>query len=330
LLGKRSLEHLKRGKNLLAFSAGVDSTALFFLLLEEQIEFDMAIVDYGVRESSKDEVDYAIELSKTYNKKLYIRKAPKIERNFEKEARDIRYDFFRDVVKKGGYQNLITAHQLNDRFEWMLMQLSKGAGVVEMLGFEEIQKRDNYQIIRPLLDISKKSLLEYLEKKKIRYFIDSTNRDQKLKRNYFRANFADKFIDEYESGVRRSFEYLKSDVNRIFSERLIFNQNKLFIFERGFDEIEDIRVIDKTLKKVGYLLSKAQRDEILRVKDTVVGGEFSIAIDEKFIYISPFIKTPMPKEFKERCRILKIPPKIRGYIYKDGIDLNLLSNHLFA
>ena len=50
-------------KNLLAFSGGIDSTALFFMLLEQNIDFDMAIVDYGIRAQSKDEVAYAKELA---------------------------------------------------------------------------------------------------------------------------------------------------------------------------------------------------------------------------------------------------------------------------
>ncbi|MDQ7068537.1 MAG: ATP-binding protein [Sulfurimonas sp.] len=54
---------LQNRKNLLAFSAGVDSTALLFLLLENSISFDIAIVDYGLRLKSKDEVALCPELS---------------------------------------------------------------------------------------------------------------------------------------------------------------------------------------------------------------------------------------------------------------------------
>ena len=55
--------------NLLAFSAGIDSTALFFLMMEEEILFDIAIVDYNQRLQSKDEVIYATQLAHKYNKK---------------------------------------------------------------------------------------------------------------------------------------------------------------------------------------------------------------------------------------------------------------------
>ena len=59
---------IKNQKNLLAFSAGVDSVALFFLLLEQNISFDIAIVDYNLRAQSKDEISYAKELAFKYNK----------------------------------------------------------------------------------------------------------------------------------------------------------------------------------------------------------------------------------------------------------------------
>ena len=68
------ISYLKQSKNLLAFSAGIDSTALFFMLRDFDIEFDIAIVDYGVREQSILEVEYAKELAATYDKKCYSTK----------------------------------------------------------------------------------------------------------------------------------------------------------------------------------------------------------------------------------------------------------------
>ena len=64
---------IKESKNLLAFSAGVDSSALFFLLLKQNISFDIVIINYNVRVQSKDEVNYAKELALKYNKQIFIK-----------------------------------------------------------------------------------------------------------------------------------------------------------------------------------------------------------------------------------------------------------------
>ena len=64
---------LKNKKNLLAFSAGIDSTALFFILLKQNIPFDIAIIDYNKRAQSKLEVAFAKALADKYNKKCFVK-----------------------------------------------------------------------------------------------------------------------------------------------------------------------------------------------------------------------------------------------------------------
>ena len=150
---------LKNSKNLLAFSAGVDSSALFFLLLKHNIKFDIAIVDYGVREQSKKEVMHAKALARQYKLFCHNVKAPQFESHFEEKARTFRYEFFDALVTVEGYDNLLTAHQLNDQLEWFLMRLTKGAGVSELLGLEACSQRKNYTLMRPLLEHSKQELL---------------------------------------------------------------------------------------------------------------------------------------------------------------------------
>jgi len=165
MLENFSLTNLRNKKNLLAFSAGVDSSALFFLLIKENITFDIAIVNYNVRDQSIDEIKYAKDLALIHNLKCHIYSAPIIEKNFESKAREIRYNFFEQLIKEYKYENLLTAHHLGDRFEWMLMQFCKGAGCAEIAGMTRISQRDNYTLIRPLLHLDKKELLVYLNVK---------------------------------------------------------------------------------------------------------------------------------------------------------------------
>ena len=317
---------IKNSKNLLAFSGGVDSTALFFLLLNSKTPFDLAIVNYNIRDQSKDEVEYASFLAKKYDKKIFV-KDVKLENssNFEKTARDIRYSFFEDIIKQNSYEILITAHQLNDKLEWFLMQFSLGAGLVELLGMSEIEEKKNYKVFRPLLNISKIELENFLDKNSIKYFIDKSNFDEKYRRNYFRHNFSDKFLNEFKNGVIHSFNFLENDLNSLnIKINPIKSIEELEIFENLKDDNLNLRIIDKSLKKRGILISQKQRDEIIKQRELTISHKINIAILENFIYICPKVETVMTKEFKEFCRIKKIPQNIRAYIFSKDISLDFI------
>ena len=199
MLKTSSLTKLEGKKNLLAFSAGVYSTALFFILLQNKIKFDIAIVNYNTRKQSLEELSYAKKLAKTYNLTCHHLNAEVIEKSFEAKAREIRYDFFEKLIAQSNYDNLITAHHLGDRFEWMLMQFCKGAGCAELAGMEVAQKRENYTLLRPLLHLDKQELLNFLNLKKIKYFEDESNYDENIKRNYFRHNYSTPLLQEHLS-----------------------------------------------------------------------------------------------------------------------------------
>lgn len=302
-------------KNLLAFSAGIDSTALFYLLVEQNIPFDIAIVDYHQREQSKDEVIYATQLAHKYNKKCFISDYPKSTKFSEKEARDFRYNFFDAIILEHNYETLLTAHQLNDKLEWFLMQFTKGAGLAELLGMEKKTYKNGYTIKKPLLNYSKQSLKEYLITHSYKFFEDESNMDEKYKRNYFRHNFSDKLLSEYHNGIVNSFDYLEKDYNSLFPDFLKKDFKQLTIYEYNEDLNIAMRIIDKDLKKRGIIISKATRDEILQKKEVVISHKIAVAIQDKKIYIAPYIKTTMTKEFKEKCRVNNIPTNIRGYLF---------------
>ncbi|APW66636.1 tRNA lysidine(34) synthetase TilS [Poseidonibacter parvus] len=317
---------VKESKNLLAFSAGIDSSALFFLLLEKDIDFDIAIVNYNTRDESKEELQYAKDLAKKYNKKIFYKEVElQSKSNFEKTARDIRYSFFKEIIQNNNYEILITAHQLNDKLEWFLMQLSKGAGLIELIGFNEFEIKDTYKIYKPLLTISKEELENYLQKRDIKYFIDSSNSDEKYKRNYFRHNFSDRFLDEYKDGIINSFIYLQEDIKSLnFKNKAIIEIEELEVFKNLDDDNLNIRIIDLSLKKRGVLLSKAQRKEILKQKSIVISNKISITIEDDYIWICPKSLKTMDKKFKEKCRILKIPKNIRAYVKEKEIEVKNL------
>jgi len=307
---------IKTTKNLLGFSAGIDSTALFFILLENNIPFDIAIVDYNQRKQSKEEVIYATQLAHKYEKKCFISTYPINNKFNEKDARDYRHNFFKEIINKNNYEALLTAHQLNDKLEWFLMQFTKGAGLPELIGMKKESYKDGYKVLKPLLSYTKRALQEYLDGQKIKYFIDETNYDEKYKRNYFRNNYSDKLLNEFESGIEKSFSYLEIDNNSLLANIEEFKIKELSIYEYNDDINIALRIIDKELKKRGVIISHATRDEIKEKKELVISHKIAVSISENKIYIAPTIDLAMNKNFKEKCRKEKIPKNIRAYIFK--------------
>ena len=312
--------YLLSQKNLLAFSSGIDSSALFFLLIEQKIPFDIAIVDYGVREQSKAEVAHAEALAKEYGIVCHTAAAPRFESHFEAEARRFRYDFFERLIAEYGYDTLLTAHQLNDQLEWFLMRLAKGAGVSELVGMEPVTQREGYKIIRPLLSYSKEELLSYLKENDLPYFVDESNSDMHYERNRFRDLFSDPLLSRYREGIARSFDYLQRDKAMLLQHFETIHITQELHLLRLHHPKSKTRAIDLTLKKLGYLLSAAQRQEIENEESLVIANRWAIATRDDHLYIAPYTTTPMPKKFKELCRINKIPAKIRPYLYKAQID----------
>ena len=325
MISQNVLDRLSLGANLLAFSHGIDSTALFYILQEAGVKFDLAIVDHNAREQSKFEVESAKELASKFDKKIYIKSVNLGKSNFEKNAREARYEFFGEICQKYGYENLILAHQFDDKFEWFLMQLGKGAGLKELFSMSELEKRERFWLVRPLLNLRKKELQNYLDERGLRYFVDETNLEGKLKRSFVRLNFSEPFLNEYFSGVKKSFEFLEADRQNLLPN-ITKIDDEIFIIKNNSNVV---RGVDMAAKELNVLLSKAQKDELsanlAKQTSVVLSGKIAVGYANEFVLVTPFCKAVMPKIFKEKARILKLPAINRGYLFAKGVQIENLS-----
>lgn len=334
------LEFLKNGRNLLGFSGGVDSSALYCLLKENGIPFDVAIVDYGLRRQSKLEVSYAQSLCFSDKKRCFVQYAPKIQENFESNARQFRYEFFESLISHFGYTNLILAHQLNDALEWFLMQFCKGTSLSKMRLSPQSKrvlarnldgdcKEVSYCIVRPLWQVSRSQIVQYLAKYQIFYFEDFSNGDMRLRRNYFRERFSNALLGEFQSGIAFSLRLLEEDLE--YNQELggeafeIPTLGKFCVLslESFGNVLQIIEAIDFVCKECGILLSRPQR---LELKEALKKEEFSlvfqarIAIEKqnKRLFFSPYLQEALaiPKNIREKYRRFKIPKKFRIFLFK--------------
>lgn len=220
-------------------SAGPDSMALLhYLRTNTNYNIICAHINHNVRKQSIEEEQYLKEYCQhnSITFESYTIKEYK-EKNFENEARIYRYNFYEKILNKYKTNYLFLAHHADDLIETILMKIVRGSNLEGYAGIKEISKKNNYYIIRPLLNYTKDEILNYNKKNNIKYYIDNTNKDNKYTRNRFRNNLLP-LLKEEDKNIHKKFlayskilleydEYIKKETDKLI--KIVYQNQKLNI-----------------------------------------------------------------------------------------------------
>ncbi len=192
-------------KVICAVSGGADSICLLHTLIslkdEFGIELYVANVNHLIRgEESDGDSEFVKEFCKKENIIFFYREYDVINIAKEKKlgeeecGRILRYEFFEEMANELGGAKIATAHNLNDNAETILFRLVRGSSARGLCGISH--KRGN--IVRPLLDVSRKEIEEYLINGNILWREDSTNKIPVYTRNKIRLDILPK-LEEISS-----------------------------------------------------------------------------------------------------------------------------------
>lgn len=316
--------HLDNSNGIVAaISGGPDSMFLLNILLKlketQNFKLIVAHVNHNLREESftekEDLENYCLahnlifefyEIEKRTNKPLT-----------EVEARKIRYNFLDKLMKKYNADYLATAHHGDDLIETVMMKIVRGSSLKGYSGFPIISQKNGYKVIRPLISLTKKEIIYYLEKENLEYAIDKTNSDTKYTRNRFRLNVLP-FLKNEDKNVHLKFKK--------FSETLILYDN--FVKSVAKKELQNVynnneldlikfKKLDKLLQKeIIYLIIEiVYKDSIELINEKHVSNLFNAIYNEK-----PNIKLNFPSEYVavkeyDKLRIYK-KENVEGYKYE--------------
>ncbi len=178
-----------------AVSGGPDSVCLLSVLnglaAEWNLSLHVAHLDHMFRgKQSADEALFVADLAKKLNIPATIEKidvpAYCRERGLSAQtgAREVRYSLFMRVARSVGASRIATGHTANDQAETFLMRLLRGAGVAGLSAIPPVRAN----IIRPLIEVTRQEVLEYLRAKEIGFVSDPSNSKPVYTRNRIRMD----------------------------------------------------------------------------------------------------------------------------------------------
>lgn len=288
-------------KIILGLSGGPDSVLLFNFLnklhKKNKIELICAHLDHEWRKESIKDVAFCKQLCKKNNIKFIAGKASDINLNIkfngsqEEVGRILRHSFLKKILKKENADHIALGHHLQDQQETFLWRIIRGSSLAGLT----CMKKNEYPYIRPLLNIEKKEILDYLEKNKIEYLTDKTNESDKYLRNKIRKYV----IPQIEKCDPRFSKKFASTLGLLQEENDFIQNLSLNIFDKIFHlsentkkyigNLKEFRNLDKVIQKriiiiwlskeeLKFNLSNNYLHEILRFLENKNGGSHQISI----------------------------------------------------
>ena len=247
---------------LIATSGGADSVVLCNIFYELKFNFAIAHCNFNLRgaESVRDEI-FVKALAEKYKVPFHvihfdtsaISKAEK--KSIEETSRNLRYNWFNELIAQHNYAFVATAHHADDNIETVVMNFFRGTGIV---GLKGIQPKNN-KVIRPILFVRKNELLEYAKVKNLDFVTDSTNAENDYTRNFFRNNI----LPQIEKVYPAVSENLLQNIDRMGDAAILYEQQitiaKSKLIEKRGDEtyIPALKLLkEKTLNTIVYEIIK--------------------------------------------------------------------------
>ena len=240
------------GKSLLvALSGGVDSVVLLHLLNKfrdkHNIKLYAAHYNHMIRAEAQEDEEFSRRLCQKYNVEFFSQKGDvpgyckERKLSLEQGAREMRYNFLREIKDRRNVDFIVLAHHANDQAETILLNMVRGTGLNGLAGIRFI----NNDLLRPLLSFEKDDILQYAKKNQLDFCEDITNNDTKYSRNLMRE-------------IIKQFEQINDGaVKNIYRmSQLVLEQNQFFeqIIKSKIDELR----VEGHRLKLGQLKKESQ------------------------------------------------------------------------
>ena len=254
---------------IVAVSGGPDSLALSFLAkiysINKSLKVNFLLVDHKLRRNSSEEAEFVKKLLKKLSIKLIVLKwnGKKPRNNIQSIARAKRYDLLIKQSKKLKINNILLGHHKDDLIENFFIRMLRGSGLNGMLSFNEKFEFQKTNVIRPLMNFSKKDLVFISKKVFDNYVDDPSNGNENFKRikirNLIKALKSEGLNFEKFNLTFRNLKFANNSIKFLTEKNIIENsitfekKKSIFLNKDFFNQPEEIvfRSLTEIIKIVG-------------------------------------------------------------------------------
>lgn len=223
-------------KILVGVSGGADSMALLWLLneLKTTLGFQIHVghINHHLRKTANIDHAFVEKFCRSHNLQctcasLNLKKKIKQGGSIEEIARIERFKSLIQIAKKTHADKIALAHHNDDLAETVLLRILRGTGLQGLQAILPKRTIDGTVFIRPLLDISRVDIENYLKKNKVKFRTDPTNKQTHFFRNKIRLKLLPLLENEYQKNIKQllaclaltsrdDYAYLKEESLKIF------------------------------------------------------------------------------------------------------------------
>lgn len=325
---KRSRFFNYRDQVVVAVSTGVDSMVLLDLLqrLPHSLRPQIIVthVNHELRRQSIEEESYLRDYCRSHHLPLVVKHwqlKDHPQTGIEAAARRFRYDFFAEVMKENDASILVTAHHENDLAETMLMKLTRGGQLSQLVGINDVRLFGNGKLVRPLLPFSKRQLKEYARQRQLKWYEDETNQELAVQRNRIRHEVIPlleqenpQFLDHlksYHQQLSALLNWQRAEVQRGL-ERVVDTQGQLQIkLLLEYPDLIQRLLVQRWLNDQGvYDLKTGLMDELLRLIANHRIPQQAILLPNGFTVQKTYGRVELKVPNKSSQKLQKIPSHV--------------------
>ena len=187
-----------------ACSGGRDSISLLHYLntIKEDLDIEVVCINinHSIRDTSDRDTRFVVDFCQENHIRCYkfvidsYNLARTRHLTLEQAAREGRYEMFRALIKKGIVDKIALGHHISDQAETVLMHILRGAGLA---GASGMAMSSEGIFIRPMLNISRKTINDYIVENDLNYVDDETNDDSSYTRNFIRNEIFPKLEEKF-------------------------------------------------------------------------------------------------------------------------------------